>query len=164
MAVSHNALKIRATPEAVFAVLTDPTTYPKWLVGAQRIDHVQEHWPEPGSKFFHRVGVGPAVVVGSTTVRTHEPPHRLDLAAGMGPLGEATVWFRVEPCDGGCVVSIEEVPRRGLARVAWRIGRPLVIASLWGRNSLSLQSLAELVESPVDSSATTSEPEDGAAE
>lgn len=146
MAVSRNTQPIRATPEEVFAVLTDPTTYPRWLVGAQRIDHVQDDWPEPGAKFFHRIGVGPAVVLGSTTVRTHEQPHRLDLAAGMGPLGEAAVWFRVEPTDDGCVVSVEEVPRRGLARLAWRIGTPLVIASLWGRNAVSLQSLAELVE------------------
>ncbi len=150
MAVSHNAIAIRATPEEVFEVLTDPTTYPQWLVGAQRIDHVQDHWPEPGAKFFHRIGVGPAVVLGSTTVRTHEAPHRLDLAAGMGPLGEALVWFRIASSDSGCVVSVEEVPRRGLARIAWRIGTPLVIASLWGRNAVSLQSLAELVESRVD--------------
>jgi uncharacterized protein YndB with AHSA1/START domain len=147
VAVSHNALPINASPEAVFDVLTDPTTYPEWLVGAQRIDHVQDDWPAPGSKFFHRIGAGPAVVLGSTTVRSLEAPHRLDLAAGMGPLGEAAVWFRIEPTDDGCIVSIEEVPRRGLARAAWRIGTPLVIASLWGRNALSLQSLAELVES-----------------
>lgn len=150
MSVAHNAYPVRATPEAVFEVLTDPTTYPDWLVGAQRIDHVQDEWPEPGSRFFHRIGVGPAVVLGSTTVRALEAPHRLDLAAGMGPLGEAAVWFRVEPSEDGCTVSIEEVPRRGLARAAWRVGTPLVIASLWGRNALSLQALAELVESRVE--------------
>lgn len=158
--VSRNTQEIRATPEQAFGVLTDPTTYPEWLVGAQRIDHVQNSWPAKGAKFFHRIGAGPAVVLGSTTVRSCEPPHRLDLSAGMGPLGEASVGFRVAPSARGCTVSIEEVPRRGIARVAWRIATPLVIAALWGRNALSLQSLARLVESHVRDRADDSTPPD----
>lgn len=150
---SRNRQSISARPDEVFAVLSDPTTYPEWLVGAQRIDHVDGDWPEPGSVFSHRVGVGPALVAGSTTVRRCDAPELLELAAGMGPFGEVLVTFTVEPegvvgPDGGTgsIVTLAESPSRGIARLALRLGTPLVIASLWGRNSVSLSQLATVVE------------------
>ena len=47
---------VPAPPEAVFAVLSDPETYPEWLAGAQHIRHVDDDFPAEGSAFDHEVG------------------------------------------------------------------------------------------------------------
>jgi uncharacterized protein YndB with AHSA1/START domain len=138
---------IEASPEQVFAVLVDPTTYPHWLVGARRIRGVDRHWPEVGSSFRHSIGFGPARVAGSTSVRRCREPEELVLAAGMGPLGEASVRFELEPAPEGTLVRLEEEPARGPVRGAWRLARPLVQLGLWGRNAASLEALARVVQS-----------------
>jgi uncharacterized protein YndB with AHSA1/START domain len=147
---------IEATREQVFDVLVDPTTYPEWLVGAQRIRSVDPDWPRPGSEFRHRIGVGPLAVPGSTTIRRLREPHELVLAAGMGPFGEAAVRFVLDAVADGTEATIEEEPAKGVARVAWRGSRSLVSAALWGRNAVSLASLARTVRQRVDGSAESS--------
>jgi uncharacterized protein YndB with AHSA1/START domain len=136
---------IEASPDAVFAVLTDPATYPDWLVGAQHIRSVDDDWPAVGSKFHHAIGVGPAAVPGSTSVRRCSPDEELVLAAGMGPLGEAAVRFVLTATADGTLVRFTELPVKGPARLAWRVARPFVSAALWGRNAVSLASLARVV-------------------
>lgn len=136
---------IEAPPEQVFAVLVDPTTYPRWLVGAQRIRSVDENWPEVGSTFRHTIGLGPVRVAGSTSVRRCREPEELVLAAGMGPLGEASVRFELEPAPEGTLVRLEEEPARGPMRGAWLLVRPLVMLGLWGRNAASLDALSRVV-------------------
>jgi len=132
--------------DQVFEVLSDPTTFPDWLVGAQRIVRTDATWPAVGSRFHHRVGWGPLRVPGSTTVRRCSPPRLLQLSAGIGPFGEAIVTFRLDERDGRTVVAMDETPRRGIAGWAEHLARPLVAMALWGRNSASLDMLADLVE------------------
>ena len=69
----------------------------------------------------------------------------LQLGAGMGPLGEASVTFRLDPTPVGTRVTIAEEPRRGVARAFDSVLRPLVSAALWGRNGVSLQQLRDVV-------------------
>lgn len=146
MSVSHNRHDVAAPASVVFDVVSDPTTYPDWLVGAQAITDVDPTWPREGASFSHRIGVGPLRTPGSTTVRRLVPGRSLDLGAGMGPLGEASVHIEVVPDGAGSVVVIEERPRRGLARLVHKATGPLVAWALWGRNAVSLSSLAELAE------------------
>lgn len=142
-----NEVDIDASPDQVFDVLSDPATYPEWLVGAQAIRGVDVGWPAVGTRFHHRIGIGgPLTVPGSTSVRRVERPNLLELGAGMGPFGEARVLFRLSPAGGRTHLEIEEEPRRGAARIAWSFLRPAVVAGLWGRNALSLASLRSLVE------------------
>lgn len=136
---------IEASPDEVFAVLLDPTTYPDWLVGAQHIRAVDDDWPALGSKFHHAIGIGPAAVPGSTSVLSSSPPEELILAAGMGPFGEAAVRFSLEPAPDGTLVRFEELPVRGVARFVWRVARPMVSVGLWGRNAVSLAALSRVV-------------------
>ncbi len=136
---------IEAAPDAVFAVLTDPTTYPRWLVGAQHIRSVDEDWPAVGAKFHHAIGVGPAAVPGSTSVRRCSPDDELVLAAGMGPFGEAAVRLLLTATADGTLVEFRELPVKGPARIAWRVARPFVSAALWGRNAVSLAGLSRVV-------------------
>lgn len=141
---STNQIDIEAPLERVAAVLRDPRTYPEWLVGAQAIRSIDDGWPAVGSKFHHRIGVGPLAVPGSTTVRRDEP-RELVLGAGMGPFGEAKVVFTLEPTAQGVHVTVEEEPRAGAARLAWKVLRPVVTLGLWGRNEVSLESLRDVV-------------------
>ncbi|CAN5505202.1 hypothetical protein BH10ACT3_BH10ACT3_17200 [soil metagenome] len=146
MAGSHNQIEIEASPEDVFEILADPRTYPEWLVGAQVIRAVDDSWPEPGSQFHHKIGLGPLNVPGSTTVRALDAPRSLELAAGMGPFGEASVRFIVTKTATGSSVEVEELPRKGLARGAWRVMSPVTNLALWGRNAVSLSKLQEVIE------------------
>lgn len=146
-AVPGGSELIEASPDSVFDVLVDPETYPDWLVGAQHIRSVDEDWPSVGARFHHAIGVGPAAVPGSTSVLRCARPDELVLAAGMGPFGEAAVRFALEPAPEGTLVRFEELPVRGVARVLWRIARPVVSVGLWGRNAVSLASLSRVVAS-----------------
>jgi uncharacterized protein YndB with AHSA1/START domain len=127
-----------------FELVTDPTTYPDWLVGAQQITSVDDNWPRVGASFRHRIGGGPLRLPGSTTVRDLTTPTRFVLGAGMGPLGEAKVVFDLRPDGTGTRVTIGERPDRGLAKLSWCALRPVAFALLWGRNQISLERLRDL--------------------
>lgn len=147
---SVNSTVVDLPIDDTFDIVCDPHTYPRWLVGAQEIESVDADWPAVGSSFRHRIGIGPARLPGSTTVRAAEVPHLLELAAGMGPLGEARVRFRLQSNDDGTTeVEIEEAPSGGLARLGWFVYRPVIFGLLWGRNQLSLNALADLASERV---------------
>src|SRR5688572_718381 len=93
-------------PEVIFGVLTDPWRYADWVVGAKKIRAVDETWPEPGSRFHHRVGVGRLTIEDSTVVEAFNPPNRLVLRARARPAGVARVTITLVPTrDGGTDVE-----------------------------------------------------------
>jgi uncharacterized protein YndB with AHSA1/START domain len=140
--------EIAAPVDVVFAVVTDPRTYPEWLVGARSIRSTDASWPAVGSSFRHVIGFAPLVLAGSSTVRELSRPHRFELGAGMGPLGEATVRFTLSACgDGGATrLQIDEEFTAGPVGWLWKLLRPVMGALVWGRNAVSLESLTRLVE------------------
>ncbi len=143
---SSTSISIDADRETVFAHLSDPTTYPEWLSGAQAIREIDDDWPAAGSSFAHRVGIGPIQVRDRTTVMAVDPPHELELHAAIGPIGSANVRFRLLGSDPTEVV-FEETPATGTLRLAsLTVGRLLVRTSIWGRNRVSLEHLKRLVE------------------
>jgi len=150
-------IDISASPATTHAVLVDASTYPEWLVGAKRIRAVDPDWPAIGTSFHHAVGAGPLTIKDRTTVLEHPDEQCLVLEAHIGPLGAARVRFSVAPLDGGDAthLTVDEEPSSGLARLLWNTpARPLVAASLWGRNAVSLQSLRSLVEDRAATGAT----------
>jgi hypothetical protein len=82
----RSPVEVRATvpapPEAVFAVLDDPETYPEWLAGAP---HVSD---------------GPNGRVG-------DPPSRLELEMHAGPV-KRVVRFELERTGHGTLVTFRE--------------------------------------------------------
>ena len=77
----------------VFRTIADPKTYPTWLVGAQRIRHVDRAFPAPATSFDHSVGPTPeATVDDSSEVLAADPPRRLELQVHVGPV-DAEVTF-----------------------------------------------------------------------
>ena len=127
-----------AHPDDVFAALADPETYPRWLIGAKRIRHVDDAWPAPGARFEHEVGVaGPLTVEDESVSRDVGPGRRLQLEVRFRPIGRAMVRFDVRAADRGAEVVLDEEPIGWLALLSWLVG-PLVAL----RNRASLARLA----------------------
>ena len=144
MAVVHDHLDEAA--EVVFAVLADGWRFAEWVVGAQTVRDVDSKWPQPGSRFHHRVGIGPFTIDDSTVVEAFHAPNRMVLRARARPTGVARVTITLVPTRaGGTDVEIEEHPVGGPAR--W-IHNPLMDALIAARNRKSLRRLARLVTSP----------------
>ena len=132
---------VPAAPEAVFAVLSDPETYPEWLAGAQRIRHVDGSFPAAGSEFHHEVGPTEAVTVADgTEVRGVDPPHRLELEVHAGPV-KGTVEFELERTGEGTLVTFRE-------RLDGALGpaMPALRGPMFLRNKSSLEKLRQRFE------------------
>ena len=133
---------IHAPPEAVWAVLADPTTYPDWLVGAQVIRDVDGEFPQPGSDFHHTVGASEDLALPDrTTALEAERPRKLTLKVRARPFFQGIVRFRLLPTKAGTELVVEEEPI-GPLRFAAPVLRPLITA----RNAKSLDRLRDLVE------------------
>jgi uncharacterized protein YndB with AHSA1/START domain len=151
-------IRIPASRDQVFGVLTDPTTYPQWLIGAERIRAVDSDWPDPGSSFHHQVGAGPFHVRDRTRVLSITPHAELVLEARAGHFGRAQVTFELSEVDGGTEVHLVEEPSAGPAGWAWKsITRVLLWAGIRVRNDISLRRLGELVTTSGDQRAEQAE-------
>lgn len=140
MAVNHEM--IEAAPETVFGIITDPSSYPRWVVGARTIRDVDTSWPRPGSAFHHAVGVGPARIHDKTEVLDIQPPDRLVLRARARPAGVARVALHLRGKGSGTEVVLEEHPLGPGARWWGRLLDPVV----WLRNIESLRRLKRIAE------------------
>ncbi len=142
--VRHVRRPVTATWEAV----SDPRTYPEWLVGCREIRSVDDAWPEEGSGFHHRVGVvGPMTLPDSTEVLEVDAPHLLALRVRARPFITARVEFRLEPTmidgDPATRISITEFPVGPFAPL-----RPVLDPLISARNRTSLNALVAHLNSP----------------
>lgn len=141
--MAFTSREIRAGADEAFAVLVDPETYPRWLVGATAIRDVDEDWPTPGSKFHHVVGAGPLQIPDDTEVLAIEPGRMLRLRVRARPFITAEATFTVIGTADRCVVTLQEEPT-----VRWlgNIVRPVMDPTIHIRNHRSLRRLADVVE------------------
>src|SRR5690606_4499547 len=118
--------------------VSDPTTYPEWLVGAQRIRRVDGDMSAKDDGFDHEVGVGAVTVKDSTVVDGVDENEKLTLRVQARPFLVAEVVFSFEDCDdaGKCVLKLDE---RLLG--PYRLLTPLAEPLLRWRNSRSLDNL-----------------------
>jgi uncharacterized protein YndB with AHSA1/START domain len=129
-------------PAVAWAVLSDPATYPRWLVGCVDVLDVDDAWPEPGTAFRHRVGLaGPLTTSDSTSVEALDAPHELHLEARARPFGRAHVEIEVRPAGSGCEVALREGMLAPLTPLT-PLAQPLITA----RNRESLRRLSEMPE------------------
>jgi hypothetical protein len=124
----------------VHATLVEPTTYPRWLVGAKRIRQVAPGWPAEGTWFEHVVGFGPLQLADRTTSLGSRPPDSLELLVRARPLMKAAVRFDLAERPSGCVLTMTETPT-GTYRWISTVAGPL----LRRRNTRSLERLAALM-------------------
>ena len=131
---------VPAEPATVWAVLADPDTYPRWLVGAQSMRAVDPGFPRPGSAFHHEVGPTEDLTVADRTEAVFaSAPERLVLEVHAGPF-RALVDFLVLPAPGGSEVRFRETPQG-----PWRAATPALRPVLHARNVRSLEQLADLL-------------------
>jgi hypothetical protein len=134
--------EVDATPDAVYRVLADGWTYGTWVVGNSRIRHVDDSWPEPGSRIHHSAGVWPLRINDSTVVRSSEPDRRLELHAKLWLFGTADIRITLEPLGAGQTrIVMAEKLTHGPARL---VPAPLQKLALWPRNAESLRRLADI--------------------
>lgn len=130
-------------PERVWDVLCDGWVYPTWVVGASRMRDVDAHWPSPGARLHHSVGIWPLVIDDKTEVLAAEPARSLRLRAHAWPGGAAEVLLEIEPSPEGCIVSMRE---DAVAGPGLLMPRPLRQLMIKPRNRESLQRLAFIAE------------------
>lgn len=139
--MARNTAHFDATPEQVWAVLSDPDAYGHWVVGSKHIRDADAAWPQPGTKFHHTVGFGPLELKDNTEVLESRAPERLVLRARARPSGVANVILQLSPAHGGTNVEMEEFPVSGLAKM---VHNPLQDKLIHHRNVESLRRLEEL--------------------
>ena len=134
---------MQATPDQVWAVLSDGWLYPLWVVGATRMRDVDDLWPAPGARLHHSVGTWPLTLDDVTEVEESVPGSRLVLKAHAWPAGRADVTITLRPQGAETEVVMEENASAGPgAMVPKALQDPLLT---W-RNVESLRRLAFLVE------------------
>jgi Polyketide cyclase / dehydrase and lipid transport len=142
--MAYTSRELDAGAREAFAVLIDPETYPRWLVGAQAIRSVDPAWPKPGSKFHHVVGFGPLRLADSSEVlEIDESAMMLRLEVRARPLIAAVATFRVIGTDSRCVITLEEEPA---PRTIGNFVRPVMDPATHVRNHRSLRRLAQVIE------------------
>lgn len=133
--------EVDATPEQVWDVISDPTTYPDWLVGAQRIRGVDPSFPNPGSGFRHSVGATKGTTIDDSTEATAaEAPYLLGLEVHAGPF-RADVQLLVLPGPKGTEIRFSERPKG-----TWVALTPVLRPAFHARNAESLRRLEKLLE------------------
>jgi uncharacterized protein YndB with AHSA1/START domain len=116
MATTETDLTV--APQRVFEVLSDPASYGDWVVGSDTIRDSDPHWPTVGSRFYHRVGVGPVKVNDHTEVIEMDPARKLVLHARARPLGTARVSMEWVAQGNGTHVTMTETAGDPLSRLA----------------------------------------------
>jgi uncharacterized protein YndB with AHSA1/START domain len=144
--VATTRAQINVPSERVFAVLSDPETYADWVVGSDTIRDADPSWPALGSRFYHRVGVGPFKVNDHTEVLEVDPPRKLVLHARARPLGTAKVTLLVTPHGSGTQVTMREEAGDPLSLLAIN---PLTDRLVHHRNIESLRRLKRIAETGV---------------
>jgi hypothetical protein len=141
--MAYTSREVSASPSIAFDVVTDPETYPQWLIGATAIRAVDATWPRPGSKFHHVVGFGPLQIADDTEVLDiDETELMLRLKVRARPLISAVATFRVIGANRRCVITLQEEPA---VRSIGNVVRPVMDPATHVRNHRSLRRLAEVI-------------------
>jgi uncharacterized protein YndB with AHSA1/START domain len=128
-------------PEAVWDALADAGGFGYWVVGSSEIRDADGHWPDPGSRFHHTVGIGPLRISDHTEAVEARRPRLLRLRAKARPIGTASVELTMTPQAGGTRVRMVEHPVGAMSPMRLN---PLVHVLTRGRNAESLARLEEL--------------------
>ena len=130
-------------PEAIWDAMADPGGYGYWVVGSKFIRDVDEDWPAVGSRFHHKIGVGPLTIEDHSQIVEAERPRLFRLRVKGRPAGTAivTVEMHPRPEDGGTLVRFSENPD---GVFAWLSLNPATHVFTLARNAESLARLEEL--------------------
>ena len=134
-------ITVAAARSTVFDVVSDPHTYPEWLVGTERMRSVDTEFPRPGATFDHSVGAGPATIDDSSESVAVQANARLVLRVHAGPFHARVEFDLTDDGAGNTEIRLSEQPIGWFAPL-----RPLLRPSLQARNSRSLTRLRDLID------------------
>ncbi len=97
----------------MWAVLADPESYVRWVVGPCEVTPQRGRWPEVGATIHYEMPVGPARLSNETVVRRCEEGSVLELEAKAGPLGTGRIALELRPWGDDCLIFVDEHPLRG---------------------------------------------------
>lgn len=141
--MAHNEIHIEAPPERVFAVLSEPRSYARWVVGSREIRRADPGWPRVGTAFDHRVGILPFLLSDSTEVVQCEPSRLLKMLVRARPFSRAYVTLTLSPVGSGTRLTMDEFAADTRSRLIFNtLTDPLVHL----RNNVSLRRLKALSE------------------
>ncbi len=141
--MAHNEIYIEASQERVFAVLSEPRSFARWVVGSSEIRRADPEWPSVGTAFDHSVGIWPLTLADSSEVVQCEPGRLLKLLVKARPFSRAYVTLNLEPSNGGTRLSMDEFAADTRSRLFFNVlTNPLVHV----RNNVSLRRLKALSE------------------
>ena len=141
--MAHNEIHIDVPPERVFAVLSQPRSFARWVVGSREIRRADPDWPAVGTSFDHTVGIWPIVLSDHSQVMECEAPRLLRLLVRARPLSRADVTLRLQPIGEGTRVSMDEIAADARSRLLFN---PLTDPLVRLRNNASLRRLRALSE------------------
>ena len=141
--MARNETIIGASPERVFEVLMDTDCYGEWVVGSKEIRDTDANWPEVGSRFHHRVGVGPFTIDDHTKIEEIDPPRLLKLRARARPFGTALVTLELRASGAGTSVTMIEDPADPLTAFVFQ---PVTHYLTRRRNDEALRRLSRIAE------------------
>ena len=154
--MARNRVHIHASPQEVFAVLSDAESYPRWVVGAAGVRESDEDFPAVGSRFHHKVGSWPVGLKDHTEVTEIDPPRRIVLKAKARPMGTASIAIDLAESAGGTELTMEEVPGDRLTSLV--AANPAADTVLRVRNAEALARLKRLVEGVPEGEPITERP------
>lgn len=129
--------------ESVFAVLSDPRSFARWVVGSREIRRADPDWPTVGTAFDHKVGLWPFTLSDKSEVVEANPPDQLKLLVQARPFSKAHVTLRLRPVARGTRVEMDEVAADARSMLLFN---PFTDPLIRIRNRESLRRLKALAE------------------
>jgi uncharacterized protein YndB with AHSA1/START domain len=141
--MAYNEIDIDVSPERVFAVLADPRSFARWVVGSREIRRADPAWPAVGTAFDHTVGVWPVTLSDHSEVVECRRAELLKMLVKARPFSRAYVTLRLVSQAQGTRLSMDEkaADRRSLI-----LFNPLTDPLVRLRNRVSLRRLKALAE------------------
>lgn len=130
-------------PESVFAVLSDPRSFARWVVGSKEVRRADPDWPAVGTAFDHKVGIWPIALSDHSEVVEASPPDLLKLLVKARPFSKAYVTLSLRPGGHGTRVEMDEVAADARSRLLFN---PVTDPLIRIRNRESLRRLKALAE------------------
>lgn len=141
--MAHNEIDMDVPAESVFAVLSDPRSFARWVVGSREIRRADPDWPAVGTAFEHKVGIWPITLSDHSEVVETTPPHLLKLLVKARPFSKAYVTLRLRAVARGTRVEMDEVAADTRSML---LLNPLTDPLIRLRNRESLRRLKALAE------------------
>jgi uncharacterized protein YndB with AHSA1/START domain len=136
------SVRVRATPEQVFAVIKDGWYFAAWVVGATRVRAVDAAWPAVGSRIHHSIGPWPLSLNDTTSVQAVDENTMIELDARAWPLGRAWVRITLHPVSSTeTEVRLAEKVSGGPARLLPGLAQAILLRP---RNAESVRRLADI--------------------